>query len=394
MARHSGMSCVLFSCFGLVGCIDASNSEMPGNRTNTTSEETGRPAETGQDSLPDYDFSTVEEVFEADDLDDMGLMIGNASGVVFTTLKGEHDLDRAYITWSATKMLTGLTIAALVEEGTLSWSDRPQDYIEWWTDDPLDQRSQTNLDQLLSFTSGLNRGFLEPCLSSPTSDLESCTRAQYDANDPSIPIGLVPLTAPGTAFSYQALGHYAVALMAERATGKTFQELLRAHILDPVGASATTRFANPSEGHIRPDGGIVGTSRDFALVMRAFLADELAIDRDDFIRDRTDGVDFEFVPNAARVGGTAGGAPWHYAAAAWLECEDATFSDRCATAPTIATVGAWGFSAWVDLGAEYFAVLGIENGPPPFGEDPAAESVGLMQRLQPLIEDALADDSD
>ena len=47
-----------------------------------------------------------------------------------------------------------MILMRLVEEGVLSLSDNPQDYLSFWTESSDDARSRITLAHLLSFTSG------------------------------------------------------------------------------------------------------------------------------------------------------------------------------------------------------------------------------------------------
>lgn len=334
------------------------------------------PADRGTPLIPPG-FEPVVQTFQASNLNNMALLIGDRNGVFLRVVKGNLDLDQTYTNWSATKMLTGLTIASLVEDGVLSYQARPQDLLSFWTTSPTDNRSRANLGQLISMTAGFDNLFAHvvPCLTDGNSTLSACGQIQYNTQ------GALFASNPGTTFYYGTLPHYTAGLMAEAATGQSFQALLRTRVLDPAGASAGTGFGNPSQTHHRPDGGVVGRANDYALILTALLDGRIIDDLAAFATDRTVGVNFIVKP--AAPGGRIG--DWHYATGVWLECDDAVFSARCAQEPIISSTGAWGWTPWVDLRNQYWGLLAIVQPPNATFPSPAITAIDLEQQLQPLI---------
>ena len=99
-------------------------------------------------------WADVASVLDASSVDDLALIVGDASGEVYRYEKGSFGVADEHAIASASKWLTGATIVALVEQGVMNLDDQPQDYLAYWTDDPADARSQITLDSY----SALRRG--------------------------------------------------------------------------------------------------------------------------------------------------------------------------------------------------------------------------------------------
>lgn len=73
----------------------------------------------------------------------------------------------------------------MIEEGVISLDDHPQQYLDWWTDDQADPRSQITLAQFLSFTSGFSGGTglvgdeVIPCVEDGEVTLDDCAQTIY-----------------------------------------------------------------------------------------------------------------------------------------------------------------------------------------------------------------------
>ena len=125
----------------------------------------------------------------------------------------------------------------------MDWSDRPQKYISWWTNDPTDGRSNITLQTLLSFTSGIHSksplfksGFIgdNDRLPSPppdcTSDLFDGLRSKSNLNSETCVQQIYNLSfiyAPGSTFDY-GMNHMDIAgLMAiKRLNISTWEKVL------------------------------------------------------------------------------------------------------------------------------------------------------------------------
>ena len=322
------------------------------------------------------DFSAVARAVDAFEIADMAVMIGDVDGILFSHVKGGFALDASYRSASATKLVTGLTIWRLIEDGTLARDSRPQDFIDFWTDLSGDPRADVTLDQLIGFTSGFNASPGNAgCIGDRISTIEDCVREIYDDMQDSM---------PGQEYYYGPEHMQIAALMAQEATGEAFQSLQRRILFDLAGVSANTGY-NPLQGdNPRYSGALVTTVNDYALLLQGILSGEFVTDLDGFLEDRTASAFFGFRPEAL----SDNMLDWHYGFGFWKECDGPSYTDECDDAPIISSPGARGWTPWIDFESGYWAIIALDE-QRRAGFRPASVSVGLEQELQILIEDAL-----
>lgn len=313
-------------------------------------------------------WAAVKAEMNAAAVTNIGLIVGTpGGGVRLRYEKGAFRLTDTHLVASASKMMAGLTILKLIEDGQMSLSDNPQKYLPYWTTSAADPRSRVTLAQLLAFTSGFNQNEVAiSCLTNPDTTLQACAQATYN-------LGIA--SAPGTAFSYGP-GHLEVAgAMAEVAGGRRFNQLFREKVADPLAFGPVSGIVFPSANNPRVSGGGISTGEEFAKLLDGVLGNRLLANLTNFKADQTAGVSFLYRPVTA---------DWHYAAASWRECDAPIFAVGCTNVFTVSSPGLFGWTPWIDFDAGYYAVIAMEetNGSP--------VSVALEQRLQPLIAAALA----
>ena len=316
---------------------------------------------------PEPDFSAVTAEVERHPVADMALIVGNADGVLLSYEKGAFSTSDTVRIASSSKLLTGLAVWSLVEDGVLSETDRAGELLDEWSG--TDARADVTLADLMSFTSGLGTRVGEgTCAGDPRYTLSECVSEIHDG-------GLD--FAPGEAFVYGPNHMQVAALMAERASGRALSDVLREDILGPAGASGDTGFG--TSRNPRYSGGASATADDYARVLRALLAGELLADSETFQRERSSGARIEAQP----AGLDAAALDWRYGFGFWVECDAVPFTRDCAREPTISSAGLFGFVPWIDTEAGYWGVIAMEE------PGPNTESTELQQILQPMIADAL-----
>ncbi len=174
---------------------------------------------------------------------------------------GRNALDTRFRIASLTKQFTAALILRLEEEGLLRVEDPVGRHIEEY---PPENAERITLHHLLTHTSGLPSytnmpGFLE-----------------WEAATPFAPGEIVALTweeplsfEPGTDFEYSNSGYVLLGWIAERVTGLSYDEALRAYVLGPLELSDTgyDHALWPPEGHA------AGHTRDLAGYRPARLID-------------------------------------------------------------------------------------------------------------------------
>ena len=194
---------------------------------------------------------------------------------------------------SGTKGLTALTVVSLIEDGLLDLATTARSALG--RDLPLIADDVT-VEHLLSHRSGIGDYFDEDAggeitdyvLPIPVHRLET-TEAYLPALD-----GYPTAFPAGERFAYCNSGFVVLALIAERATGRPFHDLVRERVCKPAGMDETA-FLRSDElperaalGYLTDDGprtnvlhlpvrgsgdgGIYSTAADFSSLWRAFFA--------------------------------------------------------------------------------------------------------------------------
>lgn len=219
-------------------------------------------------AVPIYDFSPVsaemQNFVQTYQLDGASLRVNKHGSVVYRRAFGGYTLGTRIRIASASKWLSALTVARVVEKGKLRWTDTVGQYF------PTVEASKRSitLAQLFSHTSALPGGD-DSCMSNPLYTLASCANR----------ILQVPLIGePGKVFSYGGNSMQVAGRMAELATGKAWDDIFIAEMVTPLGMNATD-FATSSTapGYVRTDnpriaGGVRSTLEDYGKVVDMVLA--------------------------------------------------------------------------------------------------------------------------
>jgi CubicO group peptidase (beta-lactamase class C family) len=238
------------------------------------------------------DFSGVVRVDEAD-----RIALAKAYGAAHRGYGIANTLDTRFAIASGTKGLTALTVVSLIEDGLLEPSTPARSVLG--EDLPLIGDDVT-VEHLLAHRSGIGDYLDEeaaPDLESylmPVPAHELATTEQYLA----VLDGHETKFAPDERFAYSNSGYVVLALIAERAAGIPFHELVRRRVCEPAGM-ADTEFLRSDElpdrtalgylatpGRSRTnvfhlpvrgsgDGGVYTTVADVSALWRAMFAGRL-----------------------------------------------------------------------------------------------------------------------
>ena len=233
------------------------------------------------------------------------------SGVVRVDLTGEEPLvqahglaDRAHgVAFTAdtrvgvasgAKGFTALTVMRLVEDGVLTLDTRARELLR--DDLPLVDDAVT-IEHLLAHRSGIGDYLDESEELDLDAHLMPVPVHQLDSAESYLAVlgGFPQAFEPDTAFAYCNGGYVVLALVAERAAGSPFHELVRRHVLDRAGLTRTAYLrsdalpGNAALGYLHPaghvdelrtnvlhlpvvgggDGGIFTTAADLLMLWRA-----------------------------------------------------------------------------------------------------------------------------
>lgn len=315
-------------------------------------------------AVPIHDFAPVademQRFVQSHQLVGASLRVGKAGNAVHRQAYGGYTFDTRIRIASASKWLSGLAIARLVEKGQMRWTDTVGQYFP---QAPADKTGIT-LEQLFSHTSGLPPTE-DSCMSNPLYTLTSC--AQQILQKPLI-------GTPGKVFAYGGNSMQVAGRMAEIAAGKRWDDIFIDEMVLPLGLVATdyatsstapgyVRNANP-----RVPGGVRSTLDDYGRVVDMVLARGCltggfpeqcpaaqrflaAATLDAMARDRTIGTTILFRPPTTTGFG--------YGIGQWIENADGVHPQIAQ--PLLSSPGAFGVTPWVDHARGTAGVLFVED---------------------------------
>ena len=201
--------------------------------------------------------------------------------------------DHRFRIGSVTKIFVATLVLQLVADGLIDLDAEAAPFVEG-----------VSVRQLLNHTSGLDDFDIGPAFWEPFK--QDRTRRWDLSTQDELRLALEKprLFAPGEGWAYHGSNYVTLRLVVEQATGLTLPDLLRRHILGPLGLTQTDLVEEPLRGNCargyipsdnpilpgagepvdvteldlpfyRTGGGIVSTPREVARFMRALLGGEL-----------------------------------------------------------------------------------------------------------------------
>jgi len=179
----------------------------------------------GKASNVKYDFSAInlkiQSWVDSGYYAGAGLIIAKDNQIILDTCYGNYTTDTVVYIASAGKWLAAATIAAVVDEGKLSWNDP----VNKWLPEIKDAKGNATLVQLLSHTSGYPdyqpKGFHRDDYQTLKESVDSLRKLPLD-------------TLPGTKFHYGGLAMQVAGRMAELSTGKAWETIFQEKIAQPL----------------------------------------------------------------------------------------------------------------------------------------------------------------
>ena len=225
------------------------------------------------------------------------MLFAKAYGLAHRGYEIPNTLETRFGIASGTKGFTALTVMSLVEEGVLEFATPAREWLR--RDLPL-IRDDVTIEHLLAHRSGIGDYYDEE------------TETDFDTFELSVPAHRLATTeaylaildghptkfAPDERFSYSNAGYVVLALIAERATGVPFHDLVVQRVCEPARMCDTGFFrsdelpARTAVGYVEVggawranvfhlpvrgsgDGGIYTTVADVHALWRAFVAGEI-----------------------------------------------------------------------------------------------------------------------
>jgi len=291
--------------------------------------------------------------------------------LVFKKIYGTFATDTRVAIASASKLVSGMVLLRLVDQGKLSLGATTGEVLGW-----TGPNAAITLAHLMSFTSGLARE--ASCTIKPNLTLAACVDEIRDAT---------AVAPPGTRFDYGSTHLHVAARMAEVKAGKPWATLFEEELKAPLGLPAEVAYftaPRQSIGTTNPliAGGMRASVDEYAKILGTAFAKGVAPGGARIVSEASMDLQAKNPFPAAVVGHSPVGAlglglELRYGLSSWLEC--ATPTEGCAQ---ISSPGAFGFTPWLDRDAGYYAILGMEV-------DRTGEVVGFAVELQHALMPAL-----
>jgi CubicO group peptidase (beta-lactamase class C family) len=330
------------------------------------------------------DFSAVgartQQLMQAANLTDAGIAVGTTHGIVYKQYFGSGGNASAYADStiialaSASKMLSGVRVMQLVDRGAINLDTPVSSYLPGFTDA---DKAQMTMREMFSHTAGYGNdedSLVLAAKSTLAQDVAyiACCVAQ-------------PYPPPGGYFAYGGISMQVGGEVAEVQGNEDWQAGWIHHVGTPLGITSIDWQGLGTTANYRIAGGAQASLPDYAKVLAMLLGDGVGNGRrilsDAAIKtlnhDQTAGAAYGYAPPAAN-GSTA------YGIGAWIEPDVSVSAD----APTISSIGAYGFTPWVDFDYGYFGVLMIEQ------QNASMPSISerahvALQDMSPLVRAAL-----
>ena len=161
-------------------------------------------------------------------------LLAEGFGIADTQTNTPMTADTLYYTASSSKSFTALAVAAMAARGELSLDSTLEAYLPGQMP-PQVAPGETTFRHLLTHTGGLNNQPLA---------IRLAATGQHDPDTLWRLLGNTTAAgdAPLGTFSYSNNGYQIMMIAISRKTGKSWQELVGANVLEPLGMTSTTPF--------------------------------------------------------------------------------------------------------------------------------------------------------
>ena len=273
----------------------------------------------------------------------VSLLVVRGDTVLYDRSHGAVAAGTAMPVASAAKWAGGALLAALADEGRLSFDDSVGRFLD--AGSPMAR--SIRIGRLYSHTSGLPR--TATCLADRSARLDPCAREI-------LADGLV--RRPGERFAYGGASMQVAARVAEVAGGGTWVRLFDERVARPLGMTAT-RWPGAMP-HVA--GGLVSSRDDYARLLRMLLDSGAFAGRRVLSPAAVAAMERDWRRGVA-VEPPAPVRSFGYGIGMWIDRSDST-----GRALELSSQGAFGFTPWIDRERALFGVLAVrhEGGPEAF----------------------------
>lgn len=275
---------------------------------------------------------------------DFSLLLTRSDGRDYEFERGDSHVDTLYESASTSKWVTAVVILRLVQQGSLSLEDHPQDHIDNWPiTDSSDPLYGITLRELLSFTSGLES---EPaCLNLAQGNFSTCVNNIASTN-------AGKTVTHGSRFYYASTHLQVAGEMAVKATSKNNWGEVFAAFKTETGLFTQGIYDLPSSANPRLAGGMHWRGDEYQAFLQAFAAGTLLNQTlmDEMLKDQISGKTIQYSPVQETLQ-----EDWHYGFGMWHECAAKSFN--CTAGQRISSPGAYGAYPFWDREYGYVGIL-------------------------------------
>ena len=320
-----------------------------------------------------YDFDAVTRYMEAGypslGLPGAGLLVAKDSKVVYERYFGTYGPDTVVPIASSSKWLSGAVVMSLVDEGKLDLDAKVSKYLPQFTG----QRGEMTLRQMFSHSSGL--------VDFPGPWDYRITMAEYADR---VAREGVMAAAPGTSVRYASASMQVVGAIAEKVTGKSWNQLFKERIGDPCEMPNTTFAATPENRNPLLAGGARSSLRDYGHFMQMIAAkgvyngkrvlSEKAVREMQTDQTRT-------LP-LVRASNDRMGRASHYGIGHWLDVQAPDGRTIQVSSP-----GAFGFRPWLNLDRGVYGVFMMQRARGGPGANDTFDAWSLIDLVHEAVSD-------
>jgi CubicO group peptidase (beta-lactamase class C family) len=197
------------------------------------------------------------------------MLMSRAVGLANRDFNAPNTLDTKFNLGSMNKMMTGVAVMQLVEQGKVSLDDPIGKYLdETWCSKEV--REKVKVKHLLTHTSGLGSYFNDTFMSGSRARFRTVDDYKVLVRDETLAF------EPGTQWAYSNTGMLLAGAVIEKAAGVEYTEYVRRHITGPAGMTGTDCYdldrvnANLAVGYQRrrTDAGVEYVNNIFMHVIR------------------------------------------------------------------------------------------------------------------------------
>ena len=147
-------------------------------------------------------------------------------------------LDTQLATASVTKTFTGVTVLSLVAEGTLAMDTTARSLLG---DDLPEIDDRVTVEHLLAHRSGIGDYVDEEVVQEVSDYVLELPVNRFLTTPDYLPVlaGRPQVSTPGDTFAYNNSGYVVLALLAERAAGRPYCDLVGERVFDPAGMTSS-----------------------------------------------------------------------------------------------------------------------------------------------------------